>query len=75
MAHIQKILEDVTNKLDEVLPSNVRCVIVCVDTDTGEASATSDLSEEDAIRLLEDGIKIMKMPIEPVVKKSILDSN
>ena len=77
MKEIQQVLIDATKQLDTVLPSHVRCVIVCIDTLTGEVAATSDLSEENASLLLEEGAKVLKMPVEPEIKiiKSKLDSN
>lgn len=62
MKSIEELLIEATKKMDSFLPNNIRCVIVFLDESTGEVSATSDMHEDEAAIILEEGAKVFKNP-------------
>jgi len=71
MKNLKDISVEVTKALDTVLPNNVRCVFVLYDVNTRDASTASDLSDEDALLLLEDAINTLKNPDEKLDPEQI----
>ena len=75
MKSIEELLIEATKKMDSFLPNNIRCVIVFLDESTGEVSATSDMHEDEAAMILEEGAKVFKQPPVVTTSKNRLDSN
>ena len=55
MEQLRDLSSQITQALDKILPNNVRCVFVLVDSNTKEVCTASDLSDEYALALLEEG--------------------
>ena len=60
MKNLQDLTSQVAQTMDTLLPKNVRCVIVLVDTDTQNVASVSDLSDEEAKALLEEGLSALE---------------
>lgn len=60
MNPLKDISDKITSMLDELLPKEVRCVFVLVDTVSQEISAASDMDDPQTIALLEAGISTLK---------------
>ena len=75
MKSIEELLIEATKKMDSFLPRNIRCVIVFLDETTGEVSATSDLHEDEAALILEEGAKVFKNPTTTATPKKVESLN
>lgn len=67
MKNFEKLSSDLTETLDKVLPSNVRCVVIIYDIDDHSVAAISDMPDEEVVLLLEDALAVMENPSETKV--------
>jgi hypothetical protein len=62
MEQLRNLSSQITKELDKILPNTVRCVFVLVDSSTKEVCVASDLNDEYALALLEEGADTLKDP-------------
>jgi hypothetical protein len=64
MDKLKDLSAQVTQALDKILPSDVRCAFILVDIEGKEVSTVSDMSDENTIFLLEEAIEVLKNPAD-----------
>lgn len=62
MAKLQELSAKIAQDLDVMLPKNVRCVIVLIDTNDQDICAVSDLPDDKAKLLLEEAALVLGEP-------------
>lgn len=62
MENIKDISMKTQEFLDGIMPKNVRCVMVFIDTKSEEMGVTSDLSDNDTVSLLKEAIETIDKP-------------
>ena len=62
MDKLNELATKITQMLDGVLPTNVRCAFVLLDTATAEITSASDMPDEETVILLEETIETLKTP-------------
>ena len=77
MENIKDISMKTQEFLDGIMPKNVRCVMVFIDTKSEEMGVTSDLSDSDTVSLLKEAIETIDKPeiTEIFSKKDNASSN
>lgn len=77
MENIKDISMKAQEFLDGIMPKNVRCIMVFIDTNNDEMGVTSDLSDSDTVSLLKEAIETIDKPevTEVFPKKDNASSN
>lgn len=74
MNKLRDLSGQITKALDGILPKEVRCVVLLVDTLEDDVCTLSDMDDDQVRALLEEGLETLKDPDEEdKIKKTVFN--
>lgn len=73
MEKLKDLSIKVTKALDSLLPKEVRCVVILVDTVEQDVCTVSDMAEQDVKAILKDSLDVIDNPDESDTIKNMVN--